>query len=156
MDLLQQMKSLAIRMASVETEFARMIKKFDRILKKDIKDDSVLMSGSYFAKCEMQHNQETGVFRMAIHFSDRRVVREEFYDLEKYTKIFKRDLKNPELFLSHYGIDVFNPEHVANVRYEVKVISGGNSGQIGTIKELHAVGVWPAGEFIDLHKEDNQ
>lgn len=150
MNLLQEMEGLKTRFKVVEGQLQKLITEYSRDKGTGKDNAAELVSGSYAAAMVIEPAPEHDAVKVKLFVSNRRVVIDQFYSMDDYKKLFMQDKKDFELFVRVLNLNVFNPEIVKTIKFEIKVSKGTQAAHMPVIKDVHAVGVWQPGEFIDL------
>lgn len=150
MNLLQEMEGLKTRFKVVEGQLQKLITEYSRDKGTGKDNAAELVSGSYAAAMVIEPAPEHDAVKVKLFVSNRRVVIDQFYSMDDYKKLFMQDKKDFELFVRVLNLNVFNPEIVKTIKFEIKVSKGTQAAHMPVIKDVHAVGVWQPCEFIDL------
>lgn len=150
MNLLQEMEGLKTRFKVVEGQLQKLIAEYSRDKGTGKDNAAELVSGSYAAAMVIEPAPEHEAVKVKLFVSNRRVVIDQFYSMEDFKKIFMQDRKDFELFVRVLNLNIFNPEVVKTIKFEIKVSKGTQAAHMPVIKDVHAVGVWQPNEFIDL------
>ncbi len=150
MNLIQEMEGLKTRFKALEGQLSQLVTSYTR--DKGTGNDAAaeLVSGSYAAAMVIEPAPEHDAVKAKIFVSNRRVVIEQFYSLDDFKKLFMQDKKDYELFIRVLNLNVMNPEIVKSIKFELKISKGTQAAHMPVIKDIHAVGVWQANEFVDL------
>lgn len=150
MDILAQMQGFLQRIGAVENNMIKLFKAIQKIEGTANDKRANLVSGSYHCSVNPVWHEQHGAFKLEIHVSDSRVKLEQYVSLEDYSQMFKRNKRDLELFVLIENVDPMDFANVHKVKFELKVSKGTSENQAAIIKDLHAVGLWREGEFIDL------
>ncbi len=151
MDILQQMSNFAARLSQMEKGFIDIWKAIRKIEGTANDKRANLVSGTYYASVNPTYHEEHQAVTLNIHIHDSRVTIDQVISMEDYSQMFKRNKRDLELFIVVAGFDPLNFAQVHTLKFEVKVAKGVAENQAALIKDVHAVGFWKAGEFIDLN-----
>lgn len=151
MNLIQEVEGLKTRCKVLEGALEKVIKEYTRDKGTGNDNAAELVSGSYACAMRIEPAPEHDAVKAKIYVSNRRVIIEQFYSMDDYKKLFMQDKKDYELFIRVLGLNIFHPETVATIKFEMKISKGTQAAHMPVIKDIHAVGVWQGNEFIDLY-----
>lgn len=149
MDILEQMKGFMTRIGAVEGQMITIFKEIRKLQGTSADKKATLQSGSYHARIVPVYYEEHNAFQITIEISDCRVALEKFMEMDEYASMFKRNKRDLELFILIGNVNPLDPEQVKNMKFEIKVSKGVAENQAAIIKDIHAVGFWKEGEFIE-------
>lgn len=153
MDILQQIKNFNERTFKIEKAFVEVWKAIRKMEGTAIDKRASLVSGTYHASITPVYHEEHQAVTINIKIHDSRVVLEQVISMEDYGAMFKRNKRDVELFIL---VNNFNPldfQEIPRIKFEVKIAKGVAENQAAIIKDVHAVGFWREGEFIDMNAE---
>lgn len=151
MNLIQEIDGLKTRFGVLEGQLSKLVTSYTRDKATGNDNAAELVSGSYACAMRIEPAPEHDAVKAKIFVSNRRVVIEQFYSMDDYKKLFMQDKKDYELFIRVMGLNIFHPETVATIKFEMKVSKGTQAAHMPVIKDIHAVGVWMENEFVDLY-----
>lgn len=150
MNLIQEIDGLKTRCKTLEGVISQLTTEYKRDKGTGNDNAAELVSGSYACAMIIEPAPEHDAVKAKIFVSNRRVVIEQFYSMDDYKKLFMQDKKDFELFIRVLGLNIFHPETVKTIKFEMKVSKGTQSAHMPVIKDIHAIGVWQGNEFVDL------
>lgn len=154
MDILQQMQGFLQRVSAIESNMIKLFKAIQKIEGTEKDKRAVLLSGSYHARVNAVYHEAHNAVALTIQVSDSRVVLEQVVSMEDYALMFKRNKRDLELFLLVGNFDPLDFANVSNLKFEIKVSKGVAENMAAIIKDVHAVGFWKPGEFIEIEKTE--